>query len=62
MMREVTEQELFETLPVHKAVATLAIPTIISQIFVLFPSQLRWIGHNMKNRLFLSGAVRKEQW
>lgn len=32
MMREVTEQELFEKLPVHKAVATLAIPTIISQI------------------------------
>lgn len=28
MMREVTEQELFEKLPAHKAVATLAIPTI----------------------------------
>lgn len=31
-MREVTEQEIFETLSVHKAVATLAVPTIISQI------------------------------
>ena len=31
-MRELTEQEIFETLPVHKAVATLAVPTIISQI------------------------------
>lgn len=31
-MSEVTEKELFETLPVHKAVAALAIPTIISQI------------------------------
>lgn len=31
-MKEISEQELFETLPVHKAVAALAVPTIISQI------------------------------
>lgn len=31
-MDKVKEKELFETMPVHKAVATLAIPSIISQI------------------------------
>lgn len=31
-MKEVSEKEIFETLPVHKAVAALAVPTIISQI------------------------------
>lgn len=31
-MKEVSEKALFETLPVHKAVAALAVPTIISQI------------------------------
>lgn len=31
-MNELSEKELFETIPVHKAVAALAIPSIISQI------------------------------
>lgn len=31
-MEKTSEKELFETLPVHKAVAALAVPTIISQI------------------------------
>ena len=31
-MREISEKELFETLPVHRAVAAMAIPTIISQV------------------------------
>lgn len=31
-MREPSEKEIFETLPVHRAVAALAVPTIISQI------------------------------
>ena len=31
-MEEIAEKELFETIPVHKAVAALAIPSIISQI------------------------------
>lgn len=31
-MDEDKERELFETAPVHKAVAALAIPSIISQI------------------------------
>lgn len=31
-MEKISEKELFETLPVHKSVATLAVPTIISQI------------------------------
>ena len=31
-MDEVSEKELFETVPVHKAVAALAIPSIISQV------------------------------
>ncbi len=31
-MEEVSEREIFETMPVHRAVATLAVPTIISQI------------------------------
>lgn len=35
MKKEVTEKELFETLPVPRAVATLAIPTIISQVVTM---------------------------
>lgn len=31
-MEEISEKEIFETMPVHKAVAALAVPTIISQI------------------------------
>ena len=31
-MDEVSEKELFETVPAHKAVAALAIPSIISQV------------------------------
>lgn len=31
-MNEHSEKELFETMPVHKAVASLAVPTVISQI------------------------------
>ena len=31
-MEEVSEKELFETVPVRRAVAALAIPTMISQI------------------------------
>lgn len=31
-MKEVSEKEIFETMPVHKAVAAMAVPTIISQI------------------------------
>lgn len=59
MMREVTEQELFEKLPVHKAVVTLAIPTIISQIFVLFPSQLRWDRSQYEESLvFIRGCAK----
>lgn len=34
-MREVTEKELFETVSVPRAVATLAIPTIISQVVTM---------------------------
>lgn len=32
---EVTEKELFETMPVPRAVMTLAIPTVISQIVTM---------------------------
>ena len=35
MKREVTEKELFETMPIPRAVATLAIPTIISQVVTM---------------------------
>ena len=35
MKREVSEKELFETMPVPRAVATLAIPTVISQIVTM---------------------------
>lgn len=31
-MNEVSEKELFETMPVHRAVAALAIPSVISQV------------------------------
>lgn len=31
-MEEISEKEIFETMPVYKAVAALAVPTIISQI------------------------------
>lgn len=31
-MEEASEKELFETVPVRRAVAALAVPTIISQI------------------------------
>lgn len=34
-MRDVSEKELFETTPIPKAVATLAIPTILSQIVTM---------------------------
>ncbi len=34
-MDEVSEKELFETMPVPKAVATLAVPTIISQVVTM---------------------------
>ena len=34
-MEDFSEKELFETMPVPKAVATLAIPTIISQIVTI---------------------------
>lgn len=35
MKKEVSEKELFETMPVPKAVATLAIPTVISQVVTM---------------------------
>ena len=35
MKKEVSEKELFETMPVPRAVATLAIPTIISQVVTM---------------------------
>ncbi len=35
MRKEISEQYLFESMPVHKAVATLAIPTIISQVVTM---------------------------
>lgn len=34
-IRKVSEKELFETMPVPRAVATLAIPTIISQVVTM---------------------------
>ncbi len=34
-MEEISEKEIFETMPVHKAVAALAVPTIISQIVTI---------------------------
>lgn len=33
--REISEKELFEEMPVAKAVATLAVPTIISQVVTM---------------------------
>lgn len=33
--KQISEKELFEELPVPKAVATLAIPTIISQVVTM---------------------------
>ena len=35
MKKEISEKELFETMPVPKAVATLAIPTVISQVVTM---------------------------
>ena len=35
MKKEVSEKELFETMPVPKAVATLAIPTVIRQVVTM---------------------------
>ena len=35
MKKEISEKELFETIPVPRAVATLAIPTIISQVVTM---------------------------
>lgn len=35
MKKEVSEKELFETMPVPKAVATLAVPTVISQVVTM---------------------------
>ena len=35
MNSELSKRELFETVPVKKAVATLAVPTIISQIVTI---------------------------
>ena len=35
MKKEVSEKELFETMPVPRAVAALAIPTIISQVVTM---------------------------
>lgn len=35
MKKEVSERELFENMPVPKAVATLSIPTIISQVVTM---------------------------
>ena len=35
MEKEISEKELFETIPVPRAVATLAIPTIISQVVTM---------------------------
>ena len=34
-MAEFSEKELFETVPVPRAVATLAIPTVISQVVTM---------------------------
>lgn len=35
MRKEISEKELFETIPVPRAVATLAVPTIISQVVTM---------------------------
>lgn len=35
MKKEISEKELFETIPVPRAVATLANPTIISQVVTM---------------------------
>ena len=35
MRQETAEKELFETMPVPKAVAALAVPTIISQVVTM---------------------------
>lgn len=35
MKKEISEKELFETIPDPRAVATLAIPTIISQVVTM---------------------------
>ena len=35
MKKELSEEELFEKIPVPQAVATLAIPTIISQVVTM---------------------------
>lgn len=35
MKKGISEKELFETIPVPRAVATLAIPTIISQVVTM---------------------------
>lgn len=35
MKKEISEKELFETVPVPRAVAILAIPTIISQVVTM---------------------------
>ena len=35
MKKEISEKELFETTPVPRAVASLAIPTIISQVVTM---------------------------
>lgn len=34
-MRQVTEKEIFESIPVPRALAALAIPTIISQLVTM---------------------------
>ena len=34
-MTKYTEKELFESVPVPRAVATLAVPTIISQVVIM---------------------------
>lgn len=60
-----TNTQIFETLPVHQAVATMAIPAIIGQLIIngfgrgkeaLFLGVMRWAAFNIP-MLFLLNAL-----
>ena len=44
MKREISEKELFETTPVPRAVASLAIPAIISQVVTMIYNLAFFVG------------------
>lgn len=57
MNSELSKRELFETVPVKKAVATLAVPTIISQIVTIIYNLADTFFVGQLNNSYMVAAV-----